>query len=79
MAETQTFDPDEIDESKPITFAPREWFFFKEEIGKQFVDDDFDPIKAIRRARYRAMLDRGFKQAKEGRCQFHELIEVDNE
>ena len=75
----QTLNQNEIDETKPITFAPREWFFFKEEIGKQFVDDDFDPIKAIRRARYRAMLDRGFKQAKEGRCQFHELIEVKDE
>ena len=78
MAETNIVDPDEIDESKPITFAPLEWKFFKEEIGRQFVDDDFDALKAIRRARYLAKLERGFKQLEEGRGHFHELIEVEN-
>ena len=79
MPESQTFDQDFIDESKPITFAPLEWKYFKEELVKQFVDDDFDALKAIRRARYRAMLNNGFKQLKEGRGHFHELIEVEDE
>lgn len=79
MAEANIIDPDEIDESKPITFAPLEWKFFKEEIGKQFVDDDLDVFKAIRRARYLAKLERGFKQLEEGRGQFHELIEMEDE
>ena len=58
MAETQTLDTDIIDESKPITFTPLEWKFFKEELIRQFVDDDFDALKAIRRARYWQMQDR---------------------
>ena len=78
MAHAQTFDPDIIDESKPITFMPLEWQFFKEELVNQFVDEDFDALKAIRRARYLAKLERGFKQLEEGRGHFHELIEVEN-
>lgn len=76
MAEVQTLDPYAVDETQPITFAPLEWKFFKEEVAKQFADDDFDPLKAIRRARYLAKLERGFKQLEEGRGQFHDLIEV---
>ena len=79
MADTQTIDLDVIDETKPITFEPLEWKFFKEEVAKQFADDDFDALKAIRRARYQAMLHRGFTQLAEGRGHFHELIEVEDE
>ena len=32
-----------------------------------------------KRAAYWAKIDRGFKQIEEGRCQPHELIEVDDE
>ena len=79
MADAQTFDPDVIDETKPITFMPREWFFFKEEIKDQIAEGNgVDFLKAIRRARYRAKLERGFKQLEEGGGHFHELIEVDN-
>ena len=78
MLKAQVRDPDEIDESKPIILAPEEWTLFKEEIGKQFADDDLDVLKALRRARYLAMLDRGFKQLNEGRGHFHELIEVED-
>ena len=68
MPETQTFDQDVIDESKPIIFAPREWFFFKEELYKQFAEGkDIDFLEAIRRARYLAMLDKSFKQLEEGK------------
>ena len=76
MADTQTFDPDAIDETKPITFMPLEWQFFKEELVNQFVDDDLDALKAIRRARYRAKLRRSFEQLEKGGGHFHELIEV---
>lgn len=67
MAEVQTFNQDVIDETQPITFTPREWFYFKEELVKQFVDEDLDALKAIRRARYLTKLDQSFKQLEEGK------------
>ena len=38
MAETQTLDPYAVDETQPITIAPREWFFFKQEINDQIAE-----------------------------------------
>lgn len=68
MAEPQTLDPYEIDESKPITIAPREWFFFKEEIKTQVAEGKgIDILKALHNARYYAMLDRSTKQIAEGK------------
>ena len=68
MAEPQTLDPYEIDESKPITIAPREWFFFKEEIKTQVAaGKGIDILKALHNARYCAMLDRSTKQIAEGK------------
>lgn len=67
MADTQTLDQDVIDETQPITFSPREWFYFKEELVKQFVDEDLDTSKAIRRARYLNKLEQSFKQLEEGK------------
>ena len=68
MAEPQTLDPYEIDESKPITIAPREWHFFKEEIKNQIAENKgVDILKALHNARYYAMLDRSSKQIAEGK------------
>ena len=68
MAETQVADPYEIDESKPITFAPREWFFFKEELKSQIAEGEgLNILKALHNARYYAMLDRSSKQFAEGK------------
>ena len=79
MAEVQTLDLNDIDESKPITFAPLEWKLFKEEIGKQFVDDDLDVLKAIRHARYWAEIERRTERIKTGHWVEHDLIEAENE
>ena len=68
MAESQIADSYEIDETKPITFAPREWFFFKEEIKNQIAENKgVDILKALHNARYYAMLDRSSKQIAEGK------------
>ena len=68
MPETQTFDQDVIDESKPIIFAPREWFFFKEEVKDQIAEGKgVNLLKALRAARFYAMIDRSTKQFKEGK------------
>ena len=68
MADTQTFDPDVIDETKPITFMPREWFFFKEAIDDQIAaGNGVDLLKALHAARYRAKLRRSFEQLEEGK------------
>jgi len=68
MAETQIADSYEIDETKPITFAPREWYFFKEEIKNQIAaGEGVDILKALHNARYYAMLDRSSKQIAEGK------------
>ena len=76
MAEVQTFNQDVIDETQPITFTPREWFYFKEELVKQFVDEDLDALKAIRRARYLAEIDRRFDRVEAGHWVEHDLIEA---
>ena len=68
MAELQTLDPYEIDESKPITIAPREWFFFKEEVKSQIAEGEgLNFLKALHNARYLAMLDRSSKQLADGK------------
>ena len=68
MSEQQTLDPYEIDESKPIIIAPREWFFFKEEIESQIADGEgINFLKALHNARYSAMLDRSSKQFAKGK------------
>lgn len=52
MSEAQALDQDVIDESKPITFAPREWYFFKKEIERQVAKDEaLDFLEAVRVAR----------------------------
>ena len=76
MAEAQTLDPYAVDETQPITFTPREWFYFKEELVKQFVDEDLDTLKAIRRARYLAEIDRRFDRVEAGHWVEHDLIEA---
>lgn len=80
MLEAQAFHQEDIDISKPINFAPRELKFFKDELDKQFTEGNgVDLSKALRNARYLAMLDRGFRQLENGYGHFHELIEVDDE
>ena len=77
MAEPQTLDPYEIDESKPITIAPREWHFFKEEIKNQIAEDkSVNLLKALHNARYCAEIDRRFDRVEAGHWVEHELIEV---
>ncbi len=77
MPEPQTLDPYEIDESKPITIAPREWFFFKEEIKTQVAEGKgIDILKALHNARYWAEIDRRFDKVEAGRWTEHELIEA---
>ena len=68
MAEPQTLDPYEIDESKPITIAPREWFFFKEEVKDQIAEGKgIDLLKALHAARYYAEIERRTEDIKAGR------------
>lgn len=67
MSEAQTLDQDVIDESKPITFAPREWFFFKEEIKDQIAEGkSVDLLKALRAARFYAEIERRTESIKAG-------------
>ena len=67
MSQAQILDPDAI-ESKPITFAPREWFFFKSELKDQIAEGNgLDILKALRAARFYAMIERSTKQAEEGK------------
>lgn len=80
MAEAQIIDNDVIDESQPITFAPREWFFFKEEIKNQIAEGKgVDILKALHNARYFAKIDRRIDSIKAGHWTEHELIEVEDE
>ena len=68
MAEPQIADSYEIDETKPIIFAPCEWYFFKEEIKNQIAENKgVDILKALHNARYYAMLDRSSKQIADGK------------
>lgn len=68
MLEAQTLNQEEFDINKPINFAPREWTLFKEELDKQFAEGNgVDIFKAIRNARYLAMLEKSFKQLEEGK------------
>jgi len=68
MSEAQALDQDVIDESKPITFAPREWFFFKEEVKDQVAEGKgVDFLKAFRAARFYAEIERRTEDVKAGR------------
>ncbi|MBQ3443371.1 MAG: hypothetical protein IJG33_09015 [Selenomonadaceae bacterium] len=68
MAEAQVLNPDAIDETKPITFAPREWFFFKSEINDQLAEGKgVDILKALRAARFYAQIERSTEQYKQGK------------
>ena len=51
--------------------------FFRETIFREINKEEEE--RAQRNADYLAMIDRGLKQIAEGRCQQHELIEVDDE
>ena len=65
---TQAINEYEIDEGKPITFAPREWKFFKLEIENQIAEGNgLDLLKALHNARYFAKLERSDEQFKEGK------------
>ena len=80
MIEAQTLEQENIDANKIINFAPAELKLFKDELDKQLEEGNgIDILKAIRNARYLAMLERGFKQMREGRCKAHDLIEVDDD
>lgn len=68
MTEAQVLEQDVIDESKPITFAPREWFFFKSEINDQIAEGKgIDLLKALRAARFYAEIERSTEQYKQGK------------
>ena len=60
MAEAQVLDdPYAVDESKPITIAPREWYFFKEEVKAQIAEGNgVDLVKALHAARFYAEIER---------------------
>ncbi|MBR2518264.1 MAG: hypothetical protein IKE46_00535 [Selenomonadaceae bacterium] len=80
MIEAQTLEQENIDANKIINFAPAELKLFKDELDKQLEEGNgIDILKAIRNARYLAMLERGFKQMREGHCKAHDLIEVDDD
>lgn len=65
--EAQALEQDTIDESKPITFAPREWFFFKSEINDQIAEGKgVDLLKALRAARFYAEMERRTENIKAG-------------
>ena len=67
MAETQTLDPYAVDETKPITIAPREWFFFKEEVKDQLAQGTgIDLLKALHAARFYAEIERRKEDIKAG-------------
>ena len=66
--DAQALDQDFIDESKPITFAPREWYFFKEELKDQVAEGKgFDLLKALRAARFYAEIERRTEEMKAGK------------
>ena len=68
MSEAQALDQDVIDESKPINFAPREWYFFQEEIKDQYAEGKgVDFLKAFRAARFYAEIERRTEDVKAGR------------
>lgn len=68
MSESQTLDPYAVDETQPITIAPREWFYFKEEIKDQIAEGKgVDLLKALHAARYYAMLARSSEQIAQGK------------
>lgn len=76
MAEAQVIEPDVIDESKPIIFAPREWFFFKEEVKDQLAEgSSVDLLKALRAARFYAEVERQTERIHAGHWVEHDLIE----
>lgn len=69
MADTQTLelDPYAVDETQPITIAPREWFYFKEEVKDQLVQGNgVNLLKALHAARYWAEIERRTENIKAG-------------
>ena len=67
MTEAQTLDPYAVDETKTITIAPREWFFFKEEIKDQIAQGNgLDFLKALHAARFYAEIERRTEDIKAG-------------
>ena len=68
MIEAQTLEQENIDANKIINFAPAELKLFKDELDRQLEEGNgIDILKAIRNARYLAMLDRSFKEIEEGK------------
>ena len=68
MIESQTLAQMNLEGSKLINFAPAELKIFKEELDKQFDEGNgVDIFKALRNARYLAMLDSSFKELEEGK------------
>ena len=68
MIEAQTFNQENIDANKIINFAPAELKLFKDELDKQLEEGNgIDILKAIRNARYLAMVDRSLKEIEEGK------------
>ena len=74
--EIQTLNQKCLDEGEPITFAPREWYFFKEEIKNQLAEGNSpDFLKALHNARYFAEISRRTEKIKAGHYVEHDLIE----
>ena len=68
MVEVQTLNQENLDANKIINFAPAELKLFKDELDKQLAEGNgIDLLKALRNARYLAMLDRSFKELEEGK------------
>lgn len=66
--ETQTLNQKCLDEGESITFAPREWQYFVQELNDMIAEGKFDVIQAVNNARYLSMLDKSFKQLEKGKC-----------
>lgn len=65
--EMQNLAQEELDENKPITFAPREWYFFKEEIKSQLAEgNNINFLKALHSARFYAEIERRTENIKAG-------------
>ena len=68
MIEMQTLDQENIDANKLINFAPAELKLFKDELDRQLEEGNgIDILRAIRNARYLAMVDKSLKEFEEGK------------
>lgn len=80
MIEAQTLPLENLDEGEPITFTPREWKIFKQELDYQLEKNkSINILKALRNARYLAEIDRGIERMKAGHYVEHDIIEVDDD